>query len=126
MSDTVEQSRYAWNVIRRESQPDYDLLTDSYRDNLNAHCEAVNRDHRVVDDGGSVFQRFEEIVLEQLLPERYHPDNSDDGVAASEVETPEPEEVVKTVKKPAKKAAPKPKPAPKAKPKVIKKGAKKR
>jgi len=61
----------AWNAARNEHSPDYDGLADSYREMLTARAEGVAATHRVLGDEG-VLGRFEQNVLEALIPERFH------------------------------------------------------
>ena len=95
--DPIAMSRAAWNVIRREHQPPYDDLEQSYRDRLVARAEAVIADRRTLETEG-VFFEFEQELLEQLMPERFHPDNPKPVEDVIE-EKPKPKKAVKVVKK---------------------------
>lgn len=113
MSDITSTCRAAWQQTKREHQPDYDDLVESYRTMLIARAEGVIATGSVSED--APFQSFEKAVLDQPRPEivDYSDDDSlghpDNEPLIAEPEHPKPIriEVKKTAPKSASKPAPK-------------------
>lgn len=111
-NDTIERARRAWEAASTDVQPSFDNLEESYREGLITRTERVIAD-RTAPDTDDIFARFERYVLEELVPERFHPDNPNTAPKAKAAPIPDDE--------------PKPKSAPKKvapKPTIVKKGKK--
>jgi len=132
MAVSDDQIRIAWNAIKREVQPVYDELPDSYRQFLRKRADNAEA---FGPTGDAVFDAFERIVLGEapetpVIETPPEPVPEPEPVLAPEpAVAPEPEKPAKKpVKRAPKKAAEKP-PAPKkivvVKKTAVKKAAKK-
>lgn len=85
MADIEALCREAWSAVKGDLRPEFDALEESYRQRLIDKAKVVEADKRVLDDGGSIFQEFEQVVLELLIPERFHQPNPEPKELPAEV-----------------------------------------